>query len=91
MWWNKEPAPFVEAATPVYDGIVADVDQLREQHEAFAEAANKDLAALCARVEKLEFLLHQRDSMGQGPAAVTRLPFREFKRLKESGSKSKGA
>ena len=88
MWWDKKPAPepsLIEAAP------LRELDELRKQVEIYFGASANDVSALSARVEKLEYLLHQRDSMGQGPNTVMRLPFREFKRLKESGLNPKGA
>jgi hypothetical protein len=90
MWFRKA-APEIELLAPGLTLSLEMIAKARSEFEAFAKAAHNDLAVLSARVEKLEFLLHQRDNMGQGPAAVTRLPFREFKRLKESGLNPKGA
>ena len=88
-WWRKsEPETEPVSADAA---LSSELMELRKQLEAYTQATSRDLAALSARVEKLEFLLHQRDNVGQGPAAVTRLPFREFKRLTEAGLNPKGA
>ena len=89
--WKFRLRNLAPASEPVLADTAPGIAELQKRFAAFTEAVHSDLASFSARVEKLEYLLHQRDSMGQGPETVRRLPFREFKRLKESGLNPKGA